>query len=151
MMGIIGTPEECIRWLFNQDRTKQYEIKEHREKRSLTANSYLWLLIGKLADVLRTSKDEVYIEMLKRYGQGEYVSVRSDIDVSGLFKYYEERGRASLDGREFTHYMVFRGSSEYDTREMSVLIDGVISECKELDIETLPDWELERLKEDWHG
>lgn len=148
---MIGKADDLIRWLLNQDREKLYEIKEHKEKRSLNANAYLWVLVTKIADLMRTSKDEVYIEMLKRYGQGEMVSVRSDIDVTGLFKYCEERGQSSLNGKEFTHYMVYRGSSEYDSREMAVLIDGVISECRDLDIETLPDWELERLKEDWHG
>ena len=44
---------------------------------------------------------------------------------------------------------IFKGSSEYDTREMSVLIDGVISEAKELDIETLPPHEIERMKQKW--
>ena len=47
------------------------ECKEHRKKRSLDANSYAWVLITKIADIQRTSKDEVYIEMLKRYGQRE--------------------------------------------------------------------------------
>ena len=145
-MGKIGKPDDLIRWLLNQDREKLYEVTEYKEKRSLSANAYLWVLVGKIADVLRTSKDEVYVEMLRRYGQGEYVSVRSDINVRGLFKYYDERGKATLDGKEFTHYMVYRGSSEYDSREMSVLIDGVISEAKELDIETLPPAELARLR-----
>ena len=148
---MIGKAKELIKWLLEQDSEKQFEVKEHREKRSLNANAYLWVLVTKIADVLRTSKDEVYIEMLKRYGQGEMVSVRSDIDVTGLFKYWEERGRSSLNGKEFKHIMVYRGSSEYDTREMSVLIDGVVSECKDLDIETLTPIELMRLKEDWHG
>lgn len=147
---MIGTPEECIKWLFNQDRDKLFEITEHKEKRSLTANAYLWVLVGKIADAMRTSKEEVYIEMLKRYGQGDMVSVRDDIDVKGLFKYYEVKGRANLNGKEFVHYMVYRGSSEYDTREMSILIDGVVSEAKDLDIETLPPWEVKRLEERWH-
>lgn len=148
---MIGKADDLIRWLLNQDREKLFEIKEHKEKRSLNANAYLWVLVTKIADLMRTSKDEVYIEMLKRYGQGEMVSVRSDIDVTGLFKYWEERGKSSLNGKEFKHIMVYRGSSEYDSREMSVLIDGVISECRDLDIETLPDWEVQRLKEGWHG
>ena len=146
---MIGNADDLIRWLLNQDRQKLFEVKEHKEKRSLNANAYLWVLVTKIADLMRTSKDEVYIEMLKRYGQGEMVSVRSDIDVTGLFKYFEERGTSSLNGKEFRHYMVFRGSSEYDTREMSVLIDGVVSECKDLDIETLTPVELMRLKENW--
>ncbi len=146
---MIGKADDLIRWLLNQDRTKLFEVKEHRERRSLDANAYLWVLIGKIADVLRSSKDEIYLLMLKRYGQREMVSVRSDVDVSGFFKYYEERGKSTLNGKEFTHYFVFKGSSEYDSREMSVLIDGVVSEAKDLEIETLTPMELSRLKERW--
>lgn len=146
---MLGTPQEIIQWLFAQDRDKVFEIKEHREKRSLTANAYAWALIGKIADVLRTSKDEVYLLMLKRYGQSEVVSVLSFIDVSGYFKYYEKIGSGTVQGKEFTHYRIFRGSSEYDSKEMAVLIDGIISEAKELDIETLPPREIERLKKAW--
>ena len=146
---MLGKAQDIIQWLFAQDRDKVFEIKEHREKRSLTANAYAWALIGKIADVLRTSKDEVYLLMLKRYGQSEVVSVLSFIDVSGYFKYYEKIGSGTVQGKEFTHYRIFRGSSEYDSKEMAVLIDGIISEAKELDIETLPPREIERLKKAW--
>ena len=146
---MLGTPQQIIEWLFNQDRDKVFEIKEHREKRSLTANAYAWALIGKIADVLRTSKDEVYLLMLKRYGQSEVVSVLSFIDVSGYFKYYEKIGSGTVQGKEFSHYRIFRGSSEYDSKEMAILIDGIISEAKELEIETLPPREIERLKKAW--
>jgi len=146
---MIGKAEEIIKWLFNQDRDKLFEVKEHKEKRSLNANAYAWSLIGKIADALRSSKDEVYLTMLKRYGQSEMVSVLSDINVSGYFKYYEEIAKATLQGKEFTHYRIYKGSSEYDTKEMSVLIDGIVSEAKELDIETLPPHEVERLKAMW--
>lgn len=144
-----GNAQEVIQWLFNQDKDKLFDIKENREKRSLNANAYAWALIGKVADVLRASKDEVYLRMLKRYGQSELVSVISEVDVKGYFKYYEAIGNATLQGKEFTHYRVFKGSSEYDTREMAILIDGIISEAKELEIETLPPKEVERLKELW--
>ena len=146
---MIGKAEELVKWLFSQDRDKLFEIKEHKEKRSLTANAYAWTLIGKIADALRTSKEETYLTMLKRYGQSEMVSVISSIDVSGYFKYYEPIATAMLQGKEFTHYKIFKGSSEYDSREMAVLIDGIVSEAKELDIETLPPAEVERLKEMW--
>lgn len=146
---MIGKAEEIIKWLFNQDRDKLFEIKEHKEKRSLTANAYAWSLIGKIADAMRTSKDEVYLTMLKRYGQSDMVSVLSSIDVSGYFKYYEPISTATLQGKEFTHYRIYKGSSEYDTREMAVLIDGIISDAKDLEIETLPETEVKRLKEMW--
>ena len=146
---MIGNPEECVRFLFNQDRDKLFEVKEHREKRSLTANAYAWCLIGKIADALRTSKDEIYLTMLKKYGQSELVSVLSSIDVTGYFKYYEPIAETSLQGKVFTHYRIYKGSSEYDSREMAVLIDGIISDAKDLDIETLPEAEVQRLKEMW--
>jgi hypothetical protein len=148
---MVGIPEEIIKWLFAQDRDKVFEIKEHKEKRSLNSNAYAWSLIGKIADALRTSKEETYLTMLKRYGQSEMVSVLSSIDLTGYFKYYEPIATTTLQGKEFTHYRIYKGSSEYDSREMAIFIDGIVSEAKELDIETLPPREIERLKELWHG
>lgn len=146
---MIGNPQEIIQWLFDQDKNKKFEIKEYHKKRSLNANAYAWALIGKIADVLRSSKDEIYLEMLKKYGQSEIVSVLSDINVTGYFKYFEEIAIVRLQGKNFTHYKVFKGSSEYDSREMAVLIDGIVSEAKELGIETLPNDEIERIKKLW--
>lgn len=148
---MVGKAEEIIKWLFNQDREKLFEVKEHKQKRSLNANAYAWVLINKIANVMRTSKDEIYISMLKRYGQSEIVSVLSAINVNGYFKYYEECGKSELNGKEFTHYKIFKGSSEYDSREMAILIDGIISEAEHLEIETLPPYEIARLKETWKG
>ena len=59
---MIGKPDELIKWLLNQDRDKLFEVKQHREKRSLNANAYAWALIGKIADVVKASKDEVYLQ-----------------------------------------------------------------------------------------
>lgn len=149
-MGMTGKPDELIRWLLDQDREKVFDIKQHREKRSLNANAYAWVLIGKIADATHLTKDAVYLHVLRQYGQSEVVSVRSDINVEGYFKHYEPFGRSTLNGKEFTHYRVYKGSSEYDSKEMAVLIDGIVSEAEELEIETLPPQELMRLKELWH-
>ena len=144
---------ELLPLLFNLDKEKVYDvsIKEHKEKRSLNANAYAWVLIGKMADRLRISKDEVYLMMLERYGQSEVVSVLSDVDVTGYFQYYREFGKGTVNGKEFTHYKVFRGSSTYDTEEMSILIDGIVDECNELGIETMTPNEVERLKSLWQS
>lgn len=147
---MIGRAEDIVKWLFTQDREKLFEIKEHRQKRSLNANAYAWALIGKIADVLRTSKEEVYLNMLRHYGQSEMVSVLSSIDVSGYFKYFDEIATVTLEGKQFTHYRVYKGSSEYDTREMSILIDGIVYEAKNLEIETMPEDEILKMKEMWN-
>jgi hypothetical protein len=130
------------------------EVKEHREKRSPDANSYAWVLITKIADALRTSKEELYIEMLKRYGQREpkLISVVADaIDIlyRATNNHCCEVGESELKGKMFKHLAILIGSSQYDTRQMAILIDGIVSEAKELGIETMTPAELEALKSNW--
>lgn len=125
------------------------EIDKYKEKRSLDANKYCWKLCTEIANILRSDKETVYVEMLKRYGQSAVTSVRSDIDVSGFFKYYDEFGTGTVNGKEFTHYKVYKGSSEYDTREMSILLDGIVSEAQEMGIDTRTPEEIERMKSLW--
>ena len=148
---MVGKADEVIKWLLNQDREKLFEIKPYRQKRSLNANAYAWVLINEMANRLRTSKDEVYLEMLKRYGQSKVISVLSEIDISRFVKYYEEIGKGHVEGKEFTHYRCFIGSSEYDSREMAILIDGIVDEAQELGIDTLPTTAVERMKALWQG
>lgn len=125
------------------------EVKPYREKRSLNANAYAWLLIGKIADILRASKDEIYLNLLKRYGQSELISVLSHVPIANYVKYYEEAGESKLNGKDFTHYRVYKGSSEFDSREMSIFIDGVVSEAKELGIQTETPNQLAEMKSRW--
>lgn len=143
---MIGNSEQCVNWLFNQDRDKLFEIKEYKEKRSLSQNNYAWKLIGEIANILRKSKEEVYLQMLKDYGQSEIVSILSSIDPHGYFKYYESIGTGTINNKKFTHYKIFKGSSEFDSKEMSIFIDGIIEEAKNLGIETMTPDEIERLK-----
>ena len=144
---MIGNAKAIIQWLFDQqDADKLYEIKEKKSKRSLTANAYYWSLLNQLASVLRMSSDEVHFMMLRRYGVCEVVSVRSDINVDGYFRYYDEIGKSDLDGKEFTHYKIYKGSSQMDSKEFSVLLDGLISECEDQGIPTLTPDEVAKLK-----
>lgn len=146
---MIGKTKNIIDWLFNQERDKVFEIKEYKEKRSLNANNYAWKLITEIGNKLSKSKEEVYLQMLKDYGQQEMVSVLSSIDPKGFFKYYEKAGTSILNNKEFTHYKIFKGTSEYNTKEMSIFIDGVVQEAKQLDIETKTPEEIDRLKRLW--
>ena len=146
---MIGKTKDIINWLFIQDKDKTFEIKEYKEKRSLNANNYAWKLITEISNKMLKSKEEVYLQMLKDYGQQEMVSVLSSINPEGFFKYYEKAGTSVLNNKEFTHYKIFKGTSEYDTKEMSIFIDGVVEEAKQLDIETKTPNELEELKRMW--
>ena len=89
--------------------------------------------------------------MLRRYGQFTYIVVKPRA-VDGVKKQWresEEVGEIDVNGEKAVQMLCYYGSSTYDTREMSVLIDGVVSECKELDIETISPTELREMKERW--
>ena len=147
---ILKTPDigEIRRFAYNF-KAGNYEIERKRKKRSTDANALCWKLCTEIANVLRTEKESIYVDMLKRYGQSDIVSVLSNVDVKGYFKYYDEYGKGTVNGKEFTHYKVYKGSSEYDTREMSILIDGIIDEAKALDIEVISEREKTLLLEEW--
>lgn len=125
------------------------EVKEYRERRSLNANAYAWSLIGQIADIVRAGKDEIYLMLLKRYGQSELISVLSHVPIRNYVKYFEEAGESKLNGKNFTHYRVYKGSSEFDTREMSIFIDGVVSEAKDLGIQTETPNQIAEMKARW--
>lgn len=132
------------------DKDVRIDIKQYRERRSLNANNYAWELITKLAESQGMSKEKMYLFMLKDYGQSAMISVYSDIDITGYgIKYYEEAGQSTLNGKDFTHYKVYKGSSEFDTKEMSIFIDGIVHECKNLGIETMTPNQILELEEAW--
>lgn len=125
------------------------KIDKYREKRSLNANNYAWKLLTEIGNVLRASKEEIYLLMLKRYGQSEMFSVLADIQIEKYIKYYEEAGEGTVNGKLFKHYKVYKGSSEFDTREMSIFLDGVVSEAKELGIPTDTPEMIAKMKSLW--
>lgn len=126
------------------------KLSEHRNRRSLDANAYMWVLIGKIADKLRKSKEEVYRDMLRDYGQGGVVKIpnRSVEHFKRAFPYHEKH-ESLPDEERAQYYRFWLGSSAYDTQEMSILIDGVVQEARTLGIETATPEELARMKEEW--
>lgn len=119
-------------------------VDELNHGRTLTQNAYLWVLVGKIAEALNASKDEIYLKFLKAYGQSVMVSVALDeaLKFERKAKYFEKE---STD-EERTVYRFIAGSSEYDTLEMKILLDGVIEEAEALGIPTLTPGEIERMK-----
>lgn len=137
------------------------ELKQYREKRSLDANAYYWVLVGKLAGAFGQSNAWMHNYLLRRYGQ---IMVIDDQGVYTVLPDTDEAQKAideaetyhlkptsqvkpGKGGKMYRTYMMLRGSSDYDTKEMSQLIDGLVSECKEAGIETLPPAEIERMME----
>lgn len=136
-----GNRKQLITWLLNQDENKIFEIKEYRERRSLNANAYFYVLQNKLADVLNTSNDELHFELLKKYSDVTLVTLPNESEIFGI-KYFEKYKQGEIKGIPATIYKVYRPSSEMDTKQFSRLLDGLISECKEVGIETMTPEEL---------
>ena len=127
------------------------QIKEKRNHRSQDANAYCWVLIGQMADMLGTAKDDIYLEMLKRYGQGGEVTLEwNQVNAfTRAWKYNEPvQTIGTGDGTRYV-YRFWVGSSAYDTKEMTALIDGIVSECKDLGIDTRTPDEIRSMMALW--
>ncbi len=148
---MIGKSQEIIQWLFNQDREQLFEIKKHRVKRSLDANAYFWLLCQKLADAFHTDKESIYLEMLSRYGVFTHIIVKPEVveKTKEVWRYVKELGEVKVNGKTGVQLQCYFGSSTYNTKEMSTLIDGIVNECKDAGIETLPQEELDSMLQEW--
>lgn len=139
---ITDVPLKLIQWLYNQDKDKKFEIQEHKEKRSLDANAYYWVLVNKIAEALRQTKEFVHLCMLKQYGETYAVLLPADKDITGLIKYYELESTIKRGNQLFNSYKAYLPSSEMNTKQMSVLIDGVVYEAQSMGIETMTPDEL---------
>lgn len=143
--------KETLLQKFDDLKEKELSIKitQYRKKRSLNANNYAWKLITEIGNIQRLSKEEVYLNMLRDYGQSDMISVIAEVPISNYVKYCDEAGESTLNGKLFKHYKCYKGSSEFDTLEMSIFIDGIVQEAKQLNIQTETPEELAKLKASW--
>lgn len=145
-----------------KDKLLRITVKLWRDKRSLDANSYYWVLLSKLAEKMEASKPEMHNQMLRDYGydfnvDGLRYLVAPDTEAEEKRLKREEHFhvrptsevKAGADGKNYRTYILLEGSSTYDTKQMSRLIEGLISECKEQGIETLTPDELARMMKDY--
>lgn len=135
------------------DTEKEYdiEIKVHRQRRSLDANAYLWVLLGEMAGVLRTNKDDLYLVMLERYGVFTHIIVKPHVveKVKQEWRTVKVLGDVVVNGQTGVQLQCYFGSSTYDSKEFAILLDGVISEAKEMGINTATEDERDRMINEW--
>lgn len=140
----------------HKDKLYNLEVKEYRKKRSLDANAYAWVLIHKLAEVMRLTPEEVYLQQIPNVGNNYTPMCVREQDVEKFKKSWQanglgwpvkDLGMSQVPGCR--NLMAYHGSSTYDTEQMSRLIDNLVQDCKALDIETLSPEKLALLKEAW--
>lgn len=127
------------------------KVEKYRKKRSIDANALLWKCLGDIASALNADKWDIYLEMLRRYGKYTHICVRESA-VEELKKQWRECeviGKVTVNGQEAVQMLCYFGSSTYNTKEFSRLLDGVISEMKEMGLETPLSSDMKRALEMW--
>ena len=129
-------------------------VKKFREKRSLDANAYMWVLIDKLAVATGYKQRDIYFDGLKNVGGNvrHYCGIPEAIDdLCNLWStqgstgwgWPYERYPSKLEGCE--NVKLFYGSSTFDTATMSRMIDHLIQDCEQAGVETMPPEQLASL------
>lgn len=142
---------------FEQDKPHELTVEKRTKKRSLDANRYMWQLLDKIADVLKRQKEDLYLEYVKQCGlfkdftltESEAKTFKVAWSMLGT-GWPVEQVDYDEDGERII-LRAYYGSSRYNTKQMSRLIDMVVEDAKELGIETMTPDELSRLKGAWHG
>ncbi len=154
------TTDKSILKQFNDvkdDKELTVQVKEYRQKRSLSQNAYMWVLLDEIAKAVNRSKEDIYKELVKDYGVFEILPLKDDAvkrfnhnwSKNGLGWFTEIIGQSKLKG--YTNLIAYYGSSTYDTQEMNRLLDAVVNECQELGIQTMTMAEILLLKNDNDG
>ena len=139
------------------DPQKKYTvtIKEFRKKRSLDANAYAWVLMNKLADKLNMGVRDLYRHYIPDIPEISQVVCVPTEAVEKLQSGWEHNGigwcsdtlKSKLPG--CTNVVLYYGSSTFDQKQMGVLLDLIVADCKQVGVEYLTPEELERLKGEW--
>lgn len=133
----------------------EYDISPAKKKRSLNANAYAWRLINDIALAVRETPETVYREALKNVPNICEVVCIEDRAVDSMIRLWTrdhigrrvEREPSRIKG--CTNLYIYYGSSDFDTRQMAMLIDGLIQDARALGIETRPEEEIRSLLEEW--
>lgn len=142
-----------------QDCKLDIKVKKYRKRRSLDANAYFHALSDQIAEKLIISKAKAKNILICKYGQVQELPDGSPMiyKTNAPVEYMEELEAihsipvkfSEENGKQVVFYKIYRGSHTYDSKEMSVLIEGTVADAKELDIETLTPKEIERMKAAW--
>lgn len=131
------------------------KVGKYKKKRSLDANAYCWVLIGKLAEKLNVTTTEVYRQAIKEIGGNSDTVCVQDKAVQSLCDGWARNGigwqtdtfPSKIEG--CTNVVLYYGSSTYDAAQMARLINIIVEECRQLGIETKSAEELDSLLGQW--
>ena len=120
----------------------EIQIKEHRSQRSLEQNRLLWALLGKMAEAMsgnkrRVSSEECYCIMLEEANvKYDYMLALPEAEdmLRKTFRAIRKLDEREVNGRKLNMYQYFIGSSKFNTKEMTELIEATLDKLAELGI-----------------
>ncbi len=132
-------------------------VRQHRSRRSLTANAYAWTLIHQIAEQQGISEADYYRRIIRESGiRADTVCIRREGAESLINAWMAngtgwlaERLESKLDG--CINIRLFYGSSTFDSSEMARFIDIIVQDVESIGIHTVTDNELSRMKDGWKG
>lgn len=118
----------------------EFVFRKKKKTKSLTANSYMWVLCDEIARVLQSTKDEVYRNAVANVGvffplsceRAAFTRARAVWESQGA-GFFCNVTREQAGRTEFNAYV---GSSQYTQEELSRLIEELVAEAENLGIDT---------------
>lgn len=163
-MKITKTTTELIMFLASQDKDLKWDLSEHKDKRSMSQNSYYWLLCGKVA--AKTARfganvNVIHNRNLRELGLAERMNDKlmcvyiPDTDTAEEKALNAEsfhikptsQTKLGKDGQVYRCYVMLRGSHTFNTAEMSALVDLMVQEAKAVGVETMTPQELKHIRQ----
>lgn len=134
-----------------RDSVLSIKADKYRKKRTTNANALMWTMIGQIANKLNADKWEIYLRMLKRYGQYTYICVKPRVVEAMKLQWRECEvlGDIEINGEKAVQMLCYFGSSTYNTQEFSKLLEGIKEEMIELCIQPPASEEMRRSLEEW--
>ena len=130
-----------------KDKELDITIVRHSKKRGLAANAMLWACLGEIAAAARTDNWSAYLYMLERYGKYSTVLIKAEA-LPDLRRVWRETRVVGEREDGMVEVLCFYGSSTYTTEEFSRLLDGVVSDMKELGLTPPPSREMQAALEE---
>lgn len=154
------TSLELISKAQSEGKNVRVEISVPKKKRSHSANSYCWVLCQKIAEAISVkgslfTREEIYRKNIKELFAPSYIPVKNE-DVKdwldlwcsrGIGWLAEDIGESKLNG--YTRLALWKGSSQFDTQQMSRLLDGLVQEAKDLGLSVETEEQLKRMIGNW--
>jgi len=145
---------------FDDEQDYDLALTKANKKRSMDANSYMWVLCDKIAKVIKSTKEEVYRRAIKEVGVFSDVAVQEGEPCATLVSawgsngigYFSEMFDTNLtdaSGGKMKRVRLYEGSHKYSSQDMARLIDWVVEEAKSLNIETLTDTKIKEIEASW--